>query len=78
MSAAPGSAGTRGELKGGGCCCCRLRWNGMFIDAEPDSSVPSPRAGLFWCGLTMTCLGPDGRVADEEGCRHGRSCFEIL
>jgi hypothetical protein len=57
-------------------CCSRLRWKGMFIDAEPDPSIPKTRDGFCWCSLTMNCLGPDGRVADEESCCHGRGCHE--
>ena len=59
-------------------CCARLRWKGMFVDAEPDPDVRNTRDGFFWCSLTMTCLGPDGRVADEESCRQGRVCHEEL
>jgi hypothetical protein len=50
----------------------------MYIDAEPDPSIPNTRDGMFWCSLTMTCLGPDGRVAAEGDCCDGRSCFERL
>jgi hypothetical protein len=59
-------------------CCAHLRWKGMFVDAEPDSAVPNTRDGFFWCSLTMTCLGPDSRVADEESCCRGRVCHEEL
>ena len=70
---APRSAGAHAHDR-----CCRLRWKGMFIDAEPDPSIPNTRDGFFWCSLTMTCLGPDSRVADEESCRQGRGCHEAL
>ena len=50
----------------------------MFIDAEPDPSIPNTGDGFFWCSLTMRCLGPDGRVADEESCCEGRRCYEPL
>jgi hypothetical protein len=59
-------------------CCARLRWKGMFIDVEPDLEVPNARDGFCWCSLTQTCLGPDGRVADEARCGGGRGCFEEL
>ena len=65
------SAHARGPV-----CCCNLRWKGMFVDAEPDPRIPNTRDGFFWCSLTMTCLGPDSRVADEESCCSGRHCFE--
>jgi hypothetical protein len=50
----------------------------MFIDAEPDPSIPNTRDGFFWCSHTMNCLGPDGRVADEESCCDGRGCFDPI
>jgi len=59
-------------------CCSRLRWKGMFIDVEPDPSIPNTRDGFYWCSHTMNCLGPDGRIADEESCCHGRGCHEAL
>jgi hypothetical protein len=48
----------------------------MYIDAEPDPTIPNTRDGMFWCSRTMTCLGPDSRVADEESCCAGRTCHE--
>jgi len=57
-------------------CCSYLRWKGMFIDVEPDCSIPNTRDGLFWCSLSMNCLGPDSHVADEQSCCSGRVCFE--
>jgi hypothetical protein len=59
-------------------CCSRLRWKGMFVDVEPDPDIPNPRDGFCWCSLTQTCLGPDGRVADEASCCGGRTCFDAL
>lgn len=56
--------------------CRRLRWKGMFIDAEPDPTVPNPSDGLFWCTHTMNCLGPDGSVASPPSCAPSRACFE--
>lgn len=56
-------------------CNC-LRWKGMYVEAEGDPEVPNTSAGLFWCSHTMTCLGPDGRVADREACSPDRACYE--
>lgn len=58
--------------------CRRLRWKGMFVDAEPDPSVPNTSDGFCWCTHTMNCLGPDGLVASREGCGRGRSCHESV
>ncbi|MDA2937844.1 hypothetical protein MYX75_06230 [Acidobacteria bacterium AH-259-A15] len=56
--------------------CRRLRSKGMFIDVEPDPTVPDMNDGCFWCTHTMNALGPDGKGADDESCRPGRSCYE--
>jgi hypothetical protein len=58
--------------------CSRLRWKGMYVDVEPDPSIPNPKDGFFWCSLTMTCLGPDNRVCDDGSCGESRPCFEPL
>ncbi len=56
--------------------CRRLRWKGMFVDAERDPTVPGTGDGFCWCALTQTCLGPDGQVCERESCRPGRGCYE--
>jgi hypothetical protein len=56
-------------------CRC-LRSKEMYINVEPDLSMPHSGSGIFWCAHTQNCLGPDGKVAGEENCRPGRSCFE--
>jgi hypothetical protein len=56
--------------------CRRLRSKGMFIEAEPDPTVPNTSDGFYWCTQTQNCLGPDGGVADKLRCRAGRGCFE--
>jgi len=56
-------------------CRC-LRSKEMFINVEPDPTVPNLSSGLYWCVHTQNCLGPDGRVADMESCQSGRICFE--
>jgi hypothetical protein len=55
-------------------CHC-LRWKGMFIQVEPDPSVPPTNQGLFWCLYTQTCIGPDGQLAEPGACSSsGRAC----
>jgi hypothetical protein len=56
--------------------CRRLRFKGMFIEADPDPTVPASRDDLCWCTRTMTCLGPDGQVAGRDACGEGRGCYE--
>jgi hypothetical protein len=60
----------------GGDLCRGLRWKGMFIDSPPDPTIPNPHDGFCWCRHTLTCLGPDGKVAETAACRPGRSCYE--
>ena len=50
----------------------------MYVDVEPDPSIPNMRDGLYWCSRTQTCLGPDGKVATEGHCCDGRRCFNPL
>ncbi len=58
-------------------CRC-LRSKEMFVEAEPDPSVPQFGSGIFWCIHTQNCLGPDGEVADAESCKPGRACYDPL
>jgi hypothetical protein len=48
--------------------CPSLHWKSQFIWSEPDPTVPDTNSGLFWCGITQTCLGPDGKLAEPENC----------
>ena len=52
--------------------CRRLRWK------APDPTVPPSNDAFFWCSQTMNCLGPDGKVCNEEGCQSERQCYESL
>jgi hypothetical protein len=56
--------------------CRLLRSKGMFIEVEPDPSIPSMESGACWCVHTQNCLGPDGEVATPETCKPGRGCYE--
>lgn len=58
--------------------CRRLRWKGMYVEAAPDLTVPPSNDAFFWCNDTMTCLGPDGNLANEEKCQSDRGCHEPL
>ena len=58
--------------------CRFLRSKEMFIDAEPDHTVPSSRSGHFWCVHTQTVIGPDGKIVKDEECRADRICFESM
>ena len=37
--------------------CRRFRTKGMFVDVEPDPTVPSMSSECFWCTHTMNALG---------------------
>ena len=55
--------------------CSNLHWKSQYVWAEPDPSVAPSNMGLFWCVLTQTCIGPDGKVAEPENCcSAGRQC----
>jgi len=56
--------------------CRRLRWKGMFVEAEPDATVPSTSDGFCWCAKTAGPHGPDGHAAERATCRIGRACHE--
>jgi hypothetical protein len=56
--------------------CRMLRWKSMFIDAESDPSVPATNDQIYYCALSLVCLGPDGEVASPRQCHPGRSCFD--
>jgi hypothetical protein len=58
--------------------CRLLRSKSMFIEVEPDPTVPSMDSGNHWCVHTHNCLGPDGQVATPEACGSGRICFEEI
>jgi hypothetical protein len=53
--------------------CSSLRWKEMLLDLDLE---PDPADKPCWCVRTQTCLGPDGQVADKEGCNPTRSCYE--
>ncbi len=56
--------------------CRFLTSKEMLLDVERDPSELASDSGPFWCALTQTCLGPDGQLADDRGCSHGRSCYD--
>jgi hypothetical protein len=61
----------RGEV------CHSLRDKKMFYRTaveDPFNAQFSSPAGPFWCARTQSLIGPDGKLADEETCRPGRSC----
>ncbi len=48
--------------------CSNLHSKSQYIWAEPDPTVPRSNEGLFWCVLTQTCIGPDGKLAEPGNC----------
>lgn len=58
--------------------CEKLRWKGLFIEAEPDPTIQHSNDQLFWCQHTFKCLGPDGKAVDEFECNPARPCYEEL
>ncbi len=76
MSKIPdGSAGpSLNVLIQNGTVCQSLRAKTMFYQVEGEENSGSH--GPFWCAQTQSPIGPDGKVADTENCRPGRSCCE--
>jgi hypothetical protein len=58
--------------------CEKLRWKGLFIEAEWDPTVQHSNDPIFWCQHTLKCLGPDGKAVDEFECSPARGCYEEL
>ena len=56
--------------------CEAMRWKGMFIDADDDSSVQLSNSRIYWCAYTQNPLGPDGEVVDEDICTASRKCYD--
>jgi hypothetical protein len=58
--------------------CPQLRWKSMFFATGEEAGLPENHDGFCWCTRTMTCLGPDGKVANQESCSSERGCFEQI
>ena len=58
--------------------CRLLRSKWMFIEAEPDPTVPRSGTSICWCVHTQKFIGPDGQVVTPEACNSERPCFEAL
>jgi hypothetical protein len=59
--------------------CEFIRWKGMLLDvsqAGSDTGIDEERDHIYWCMKTMTCLGPDGQVAEGQTCNFLRSCYK--
>jgi hypothetical protein len=75
------------ELVQNAAVCQRLREKKMFYEGgdapansmdiiAPSEKADAMPAGPFWCAQTQSLIGPDGRFANAEKCRPGRSCCE--
>jgi hypothetical protein len=58
--------------------CRLLRHKGMYVESEPDPSVPSMESHCYWCVYTQNVLGPDGKVCAPDTCTPDRACYEPL
>jgi hypothetical protein len=58
--------------------CRLLRWKAMFLNVPTDPTVPASNDQIYWCGESLTCVGPDGAVASPAGCHPGRTCYDEL
>ena len=64
--------------KGEVCCCLRAKT--MFYDT-PDhdhpESLEAQKYGPFWCAMTQSVIGPDGKTVGLEDCREARGCCRM-
>lgn len=58
--------------------CDALRWKGMFIATEEESTPETADGSNFWCVYTQNCVGPDGEGVSEQICTASRSCYDPL
>jgi hypothetical protein len=58
------------------CRMIRSKW--MFIEAEPDPTVPRSGGSICWCVHTQKCMGPDGQIVTPEACNSERPCYQAL
>lgn len=69
-------------IETGEVCRC-LRAKTLFYQpvgqtsSELAEEAAAPPQGPFWCAITQSIIGVDGKLADAESCRTGRSCCEI-
>ena len=56
--------------------CRFLTTKNLFVDTgkDPWDSL----SAQYWCGLTQTCLGPDGQLCDDRQCLPERGCFDAV
>ena len=66
-------------IQEGQVCQC-LRDKKLFYEADTAETVNDGKVpdGPFWCALTQSLQGPDGKLVGVEECRPGRSCCEIV
>jgi hypothetical protein len=57
--------------------CRSLRTKTMFYQVEENAGSLAPEHhGPFWCARTQGLYGPDGKIAEPEGCTPGRGCCQ--
>lgn len=59
------------------CRCLRSKEMYIHVD-QPDWHIYNSHSGIFWCIHTQKALGPDGKAAEPEQCKPGRSCYETV
>ena len=58
--------------------CVKLRWKGLYVEAECDPENDVSHDTALWCQHTYKCVGPDGAAVEAKECAAGRECFEKL
>src|SRR5437764_4656561 len=54
--------------------CRHLRSKEMYYQ-DYGQQEDEFSSGIFWCGKTHECLGPDGENCGKGECKAGRSCY---
>ncbi len=61
--------------------CKHLRTKNTFVPDQNSSDewrTNKSTTSQYWCGKTMGVTGPDGGLAEPEGCQDHRNCFVTI
>jgi hypothetical protein len=65
------------QLKVTGQNRCRfLACKEMFFKETAGGALPESESGYYWCLLTQTLQGPDGKLVGREECGERRNCHQ--
>ncbi len=56
--------------------CRFLTCKEMFYKDIVGDGVPHSGSGNFWCSMTQTIQGPDGKLVEPHECNRERTCYQ--